>query len=229
MKNSDRVSVNSFYSHIYMIMGFGLLISSLVSFIMINYFGNTMMNILQNNYWVLPVTWVIELITVYVLGKFTSNNSSTALPGFVFYSALNGFTLSFSLIYYDPNSITIAFIIAAIMFFGLAIYGTVTKRSLTGAGKAARAGLLGVIVASIIYTFTGGSTFDFIISIASVIIFSILIAYDNQRIKNVYDRSYGDVTRGEEINLALSVYLDFINIFTNILRITSRDSNNNSN
>ncbi|OFI50572.1 hypothetical protein BG261_01480 [Floricoccus tropicus] len=214
-----RFSLNDFYARVYSLLGLGISISAIVSFLTLTVFQANVVNIINNHGWILPVTWVIELITVFVLSSSASKDGAMALPGFIFYSALNGFTISFTLAYYDLGSVTQAFVVAAVMFFALAFYGSRTKQSLTGIGKAARAGLLGLIVASIIFIFTGGGVFNLVISIAGVLIFSGLIAYDNQAIKNVYNGMQGEVTSGQAINLALSLYLDFINLFLSLLRI----------
>lgn len=214
-----RFSLNDFYARVYSLLGLGISISAIVSFLTLTVFQPNVVNIINNYGWVLPVTWLIELVTVVVLSSSASKDGAMALPGFIFYSAINGFTISFTLAYYDLGSVTQAFVVAAVMFFALAFYGSRTKQSLTGIGKAARAGLLGLIVASIIFIFTGGGVFNLVISIAGVLIFSGLIAYDNQAIKNVYNSMQGEVTSGQAINLALSLYLDFINLFLSLLRI----------
>ena len=86
-------------------------------------------------------------------------------------------------------------------------------------GKAMFAALIGIIIASVVNLFVGSSGMDFMISILSVIVFSGLIAWDNQRIEMLYNRSNGNVTDGWAVSMALSLYLDFINLFISILRI----------
>ncbi|WEV44810.1 Bax inhibitor-1/YccA family protein [Streptococcaceae bacterium ESL0687] len=217
--NERKFTLNDFYARIYALMGMGITVSAVVSFLTLTVFQANMVNILNNHFWILPVTWVLELVVVFALSSSTRRDSSLALPGFIFYSALNGFTLSFTLAYYQLGSVTQAFVVAAVMFFALAFYGSRTKQSLTGVGKAARAGLIGLILAGIVFIFTGGQVFNLLISFAGVLIFSGLIAYDNQTIKNVYNSMQGDVTDGQAISLALSLYLDFINLFIYLLRI----------
>ena len=132
---------------------------------------------------------------------------------------MNGFTLTFTLAYFDLSSIAVAFAITAGMFFALSIFGKTTKRDLSGMGKAMFAALIGIIIASVVNLFVGSSGMDFMISILSVIVFSGLIAWDNQRIEMLYNRSNGNVTDGWAVSMALSLYLDFINLFISILRI----------
>ena len=105
------------------------------------------------------------------------------------------------------------------MFFALSLFGRTTKRDLTGMGKAMFAGLIGIIIASVVNIFVGSSGMDFLISILLVIVFSGLIAWDNQKIEKLYHQANGNVTDGWAVSMALSLYLDFINLFIAILRI----------
>lgn len=91
-------------------------------------------------------------------------------------------------------------------------------------GQALRAALWGVIIASLVNIFLGSSGMSFMISIVSVLIFAGLIAYDNQRIRYVFEETNGQVGQGWVVSMALQLYLDFINLFLNLLRIFgSRD------
>ncbi|RSI06302.1 Inner membrane protein YbhL [Streptococcus sanguinis] len=150
-------------------------------------------------------------------------NSPAALPLFLVYSALNGFTLSVVLALYTQSSVLSAFVTASAMFFAMAFIGKVTKKDLSGMGRALRAALFGLIIASVVNIFLRNGSFDFLISIAGVIIFSGLIAWDNQKIRYVYERSNGQVENGWAVSLALSLYLDFINLFLSLLRLFGRN------
>ena len=109
------------------------------------------------------------------------------------------------------------------MLFSMAFIGKVTKKDLSGMGRALRAALFGLIIASVVNMFLRNGSFDFLISIAGVIIFSGLIAWDNQKIRYVYERSNGQVENGWAVSLALSLYLDFINLFLSLLRLFGRN------
>ena len=149
-------------------------------------------------------------------------NTPAALPLFLVYSALNGFTLSFIIVQYTQAIVFQAFLSTAIVFFVMALIGVSIKRDLSGMVKFLMAALIGIIVASLVNIFFASSTMSFVISIVSVLIFSGLIAYDNQLIKKVYYSANGQVTDGWAVSMALSLYLDFINLFLNILRIFAR-------
>ena len=125
---------------------------------------------------------------------------------------------------YTQATVLAAFITSSAMFFAMALIGKFTKKDLSGLGRSFIAGLIGVIIASLVNIFLRSSGLDFIISIISVIIFSGLIAWDNQRIRYVYEQSGGNVAAGWAVSLALSLYLDFINLFLSILRIFGRDN-----
>ena len=222
--NEKSFTLSDFFTRIYALVGMGITVSAIVSFLTLTMFQNNLITIINNYSWVLPVSWVLELVLVFVLSGASRKDSNIALPGFILYSALNGFTLSFTLAYYSLGSVTEAFIIAGIMFFGLAFYGSRTKKDLTGMGKAMRIGLFGIIIASILNLFIGGSGLSFLISIVSVVIFSGLVAYENQLITRIYESQRGQVTNGMAISMALNLYLDFINLFISLLRIFgSRD------
>ena len=90
-------------------------------------------------------------------------------------------------------------------------------------GRAMIAGLIGILIASLVNIFLGSEMVDYIVSYVSVVIFSGLIAWDNQKIRYVYEQTGGQVGLGWSISLALSLYLDFINLFLSILRIFGRN------
>ena len=104
----------------------------------------------------------------------------------------------------------------------MAIIGATTKKNLSAMGQALIAALIGVIIASVVNMFLQSSGMSYIISLISVVIFAGLIAYDNQRIRYVFEETGGNVQEGWAISLALQLYLDFVNLFLNLLRIFGR-------
>jgi FtsH-binding integral membrane protein len=142
------------------------------------------------------------------------------------FTVLMGLSLSTLLLRYTGTSVAQAFFAAAAGFAGLSLYGYTTKKDLSGMGSFLIVGLIGIIVASIINIFTQSSTMSLIISIAGVLIFAGLTAYDTQRIKSMYQYVAGTDMVGKAVIMsALTLYLDFINMFQFILSIigTSRD------
>ncbi|MBS7577536.1 MULTISPECIES: Bax inhibitor-1/YccA family protein [unclassified Enterococcus] len=216
-------TLTEFFGRIYALVGMGIGVSAVVSFLMLTVFQENLRSMAAGSTIPLFIAWIVQIALVVWLSRSSIRESGLALPGFFAYSALNGFTLSFTLAYYNVGSIAQAFLVSAIMFFAMAAFGVKTKRDLSAMGKALRAALIGLIVAIVVNIFFRSSTIDFGLSIISVLIFSGLIAYENQLIVKVYQQNNGDVREGWAIAMALSLYLDFINLFISILRITSRD------
>ena len=124
---------------------------------------------------------------------------------------------------YLQSEVLLAFLTTTVMFFAMGFIGKVIKKDLSGMGRACMAGLIGIIAASVLNIFLRSSGLDFIISIVGVLIFSGLIAWDNQKIRYVYEQTNGNPGNGWAISLALHLYLDFINLFLSLLRIFGRN------
>lgn len=167
-------------------------------------------------------------LVIWLSGWIHRMSVSTASYAYLAYSVLNGLTLSVVFLRYTPSSVAIAFTVAAAMFGSAAVYGTVTKRDLTGVGAFAGMALWGLIIATIVNIFLQSRAFDYVVSYVGVVIFTILAAYDAQKVKEM---GYHAAGAGEAalsryaIIGALALYLDFINIFLFLLRIfgSSRD------
>ena len=142
-------------------------------------------------------------------------SAATATALFAFYAALNGITLGTIFLIYSLPAITAAFATTAGTFAVMAVYGSVTKRDLSKFGSILFMGLLGLIIASIVNIFLR------IITYAGVLIFVGLTAYDAQKIKHLYIAMGGDVETNKKIAVlgALTLYLDFVNLFLYLLRI----------
>lgn len=225
MQNSNvifddgKAGLNAFYNRIYALMGVGVLVSALVSWIMIAFFSANLISIIQTGGFAFLLLWLIPMLLVFPMQSAAMKNSPMALPLFIGFSGFFGFLISFTLLMYSAENIAIAFVTAAGMFVGLSVYGRVTKRNLSGMAKAMMAALIGVIIASLVNMFVGSSAIMYLISFVSVIVFSGLIAWDNQKIEKVYNSVNGQVQDGWAISMALSLYLDFINLFLSLLRI----------
>jgi uncharacterized protein len=148
--------------------------------------------------------------------------SSSALKGlFVAFCSVMGLSLSTLFLAYTHASIANAFFITAATFGGMSLWGYATKRDLTSMGSFLMMAVWGLIIASLVNLFMMSSGLQWIVSVASVIIFTGLTAYDVQRIKQTYSENWG--AEGNDklaVFGALSLYLDFINIFMSILRLT---------
>ena len=219
----EHSGLNQFYAKVYAFVGLGIGLSALVSGLMLTTFQDLLVQIMMNARVWLIVAGFIEIALVYVASSMALKNSPAALPIFLLYSVLNGFSLSFIVSLYLPGTVLTAFISSAALFFVMAIVGVVIKKDLSGIGRALIAALVGLILAMIVNVFLNSGLFDYIISIVMVLVFAGLIAWDNQKIRYVYEESNGQVATGWAISLALSLYLDFINLFLSFLRIFGSD------
>jgi FtsH-binding integral membrane protein len=143
---------------------------------------------------------------------------STASMLFVAYSALTGLTLSFVLVLFTGESVASTFIVSAGMFGATALYGSTTKRSLSGFGQFLFMGLVGLLLATFVGMFWHNDGLQFMISIVGVFIFTGLAAYDAQRLKQMALALPSGQIGSASILGALSLYLDFINLFLMLLR-----------
>ncbi|MFC3928705.1 Bax inhibitor-1/YccA family protein [Streptococcus caprae] len=221
---SSEAGLNSFYARIYSLVGMGITLSALIAAMMLYIFPENLIQIAYGMPLVYLGALILEVVLVFVATSMARKNSGAALPIFLAYSALNGFTLSFIVMRYAQTTVVSAFVTAALVFFAMSIIGRYTKKDLSGMRKALYAGLIGIVIAGLVNMFLGSGIVSLLISVVGVVIFSGLIAYDNQLIKNVYYQTGGNVGNGWAISMALSLYLDFINIFLYLLRLFgSRD------
>ena len=145
---------------------------------------------------------------------------TTALGLFMLYAALLGAALSTIFVQYTGGSITQVFFISAASFGALSIYGYTTKRDLSPMGAFLIMGLFGIIIASIVNIFLASNAFSFAISVIGVLVFAGLTAWDTQKIKEMYDvNDDGTVSGRKAVMGALTLYLDFINLFLMLLRL----------
>jgi FtsH-binding integral membrane protein len=145
---------------------------------------------------------------------------STAMALFMVYAALLGVMLSSVFLVYTGASITRVFFISAAAFGALSLYGYTTQRDLSGWGTFLFMGVIGLIIAGLVNLFLKSSGLDFVISAAGVLVFAGLTAYDTQKIKEMYDvQDDGTVAGRKAVMGALSLYLDFINLFMMLLRL----------
>jgi FtsH-binding integral membrane protein len=139
------------------------------------------------------------------------------------FSALMGISLSSIFLVYTHTSIVRVFFITAATFGALSLYGYTTKRDMTGMGSFLIMGLFGIIIASLVNLFLASSMLQFVVSVVGVLVFAGLTAWDTQRLKNDYIYGYasqgGDIAERAAITGALSLYLNFINLFTLLLQL----------
>ncbi len=177
-----------------------------------------------------PLMWVFALapLAFVLVLSFGINRMSAGAAQITFwaFAAVMGLSLSSIFLVYTGTSIARTFFITAATFGAMSLYGYTTKRDLTGIGSFLLMGLVGIIIASLVNLFVQSSALAFGISIIGVLIFVGLTAYDTQRLKMSYSESYGaDVLKKSAIMGALSLYLDFLNLFLMLLRLTGSQRN----
>src|SRR5437764_6672983 len=161
---------------------------------------------------------IAELGIVFWLSfKIRTMAPSTAAAAFLVYSLLNGLTLSVIFWVYGIPSIEMAFVTAAGMFGAMSVYGLVTKRDLTSWGSFFFMGLIGIVICAVVNIFLRSSGLSFVISLIGVFVFVGLTAWDTQKLKSF--ETAGPMQENLAIYGALTLYLDFVNLFLFLLRI----------
>ena len=208
-------------------MAIGLGLTGFVAFYVSN--SEAMMRLIFGNRLVFFGLIIGELALVFsISARVNKMRASTATSLFLLYAALNGATLSTIFLIYTRTSITSTFFICAATFVASSIFGMVTKRDLTSMGQFMFMGLIGIVIASVVNLFVHSSGMSLIVSYIGVIVFVGLTAYDTQKLRAMAisqpDGLDGGTIRKAAILGALTLYLDFINLFLMLLRILgSRD------
>lgn len=229
MKNEQDIrSQGAYYSaglrdyltKVYNYMALALGVTGLVAFFVVS---SGLFQVIHSNPMLsLMVMFSPLMLVFFMYYKLRQLSAQATIAMFFAFSALMGASLSYIFIKYTATNITRAFFITAIMFGSMALYGNSTKKDLTSMGSFLTMGVWGLIIASLVNLFLGSSSLYFAVSFVSVIVFTLMTAYDAQRIKDVYYR-FNDGSEVATTKLAIlgatSLYFDFINIFLNLLRL----------
>lgn len=221
-KARAQVRVNEFIRSVYNWMAIGLGLTGVVAFYVSN--SETLLKLIFGNQIIFFGLIIGELILVFTISaRVHKMQASTATFLFVLYAALNGATISAIFLIYTRSSITSTFFICAATFIVSSIYGMVTKRDLTSMGQFMFMGLIGIVIASVVNLFVRSSGMSLIVSYIGVIVFVGLTAYDTQKLRTMAlsqpdGLDSGTVRKGAILG-ALTLYLDFINLFLMLLRI----------
>ncbi len=223
---SRALALNAFMRSVYQWMAIGLGVTAAAAFTVLSspallqlVFGTPM----------LPIILMVGLLGLvfFLSARIHTMSAGTATTLFLVYSALNGVVLSSVLLVYTGASVFQAFITAAGMFGAMTVYGLTTKRDLTSWGSFLFMGLIGIIIASLVNLFMQSGLTSMIISAIGVVVFTGLTAYDTQKLREMGESAPMDdavaIRRGVIMG-ALTLYLDFINLFLMLLRLfASRD------
>lgn len=209
--------MSKFFSKVYLWMFIGLLISGGVAYY--TSITPSMIKFVYGSYGWILITELIVVIAFSALRKKVSPGVAKVL--FVTYAAISGLTLSSIFLVYKIQSIGMVFLSSALMFGILAAYGYITKTDLSSFGKILLFALLAIIIMSVINIFAHNGTFGIVISIISIVVFLGLTAWDIQALKAMYNYYASDEKELGKIAIygALDLYLDFINIFLQLLNL----------
>lgn len=209
---------------VYNIMALGLAVTGFTAYAVSQ--STTMMQAIFGT----PLQWVVMLAPLaFIFLGFTPNRARTmsfqALTlMFTGFSALFGLSISYIFMVYSGADITRVFFITAGMFAGTSIYGYTTKKDLSGMGGLMIMGLIGIIIAGLVNIFMQSAMLHFVTSVIGVIVFTGLTAWDTQNIKETYRAGAGDANSKMAVMGALSLYLNFVNLFMMLLHLFgSRD------
>ncbi len=204
---------------VYNYMGLGLVLTGLVAFLVAS------TPAIYIPIFTSPLKWVAMLAPLafvfFLSFRIHAVSSSTAQMVFWAFCAAMGLSMASVFLVFTGTSIARTFMITAVMFGAMSLYGYTTKADLSRFGSFLMMGLVGIIIASVVNIFLGSTAIQFIVSVAGVLIFTGLTAWDTQRIKEEYAEHYDSESRNKMALMgALSLYLNFINIFQLLLNLT---------
>jgi uncharacterized protein len=205
----------AFLSHAFTWMFVGLLVSAAVAFGVHN--DVALQRFAFDNYLLLIIATLA--LTFVISGAINRLNATVALGLFIVFAGVMGLTIGAITSQFRDASVATAFVSAASIFGAAALYGAVTKRSLAGIGGYLTMGIIGLFVALLVNAFIGSSLVGYLISVVGVVLFTVLTAYDVQRIQSgAFAAWTGSLEKAAVIG-ALHLYLDFINLFLFLLRL----------
>lgn len=225
-RSSSEVSVSGFLSRVFLCMALGLSVSAAGSWWLLAQ-PELLMTVVKNQ-WVFFGLVIAELALVFWLSAAAMRMSAGLATGvFLFYSFLNGVTLSPLFLVYTGSSVLNTFAVTAGTFFFFSLYGLTTKKDLTTMGGLFMMGLIGVILASLVNLFVRSTALEWIITFVAIAVFLGLIAYDTQKLKRIHAMGFENAEAEKRVVIlgALALYLDFINLFIQLLRIFGKRRN----
>ncbi|MGO3499082.1 Bax inhibitor-1/YccA family protein [Leuconostoc falkenbergense] len=212
--------LRAFFRQTYSFMGIAIIVTAITGFIVQNFFLTQVYSLIAGNIIGTLALFGVQILIMTMIGRATFKNPAKAFGLLMAFAVIEGLTLGLLLAVYTGASVLMAFISAAGVFGGMAVYGMVTKRDLTGLGSILFGLLIGLVIASVVNMFFYSGMVSLLISWASVFVFSLYTAYDNQSLKIMYAQYAGQAdTTGLAVNGALRLYLDFVNLFFALLRI----------
>lgn len=225
LKDADASLQRKFISQVYLWMAGALLLSGGMAFLVAN--SVVLLRLIFGSKFVFYGFLLAELgLVLYFSTRIRYMSVKTALAVFLVYALLNGVTLSVIFFAYTYSSITYVFLISALMFAAMSVFGATTKIKLASIARYLSMALIGIIIASLVNIFLKSSGLEWGLSIVSVIVFTGLTAYDTQKILSLsIHANDSDGCKKAAIYGALELYLDFINLFLSLLRLFGKRKN----
>ncbi|WP_180753486.1 Bax inhibitor-1/YccA family protein [Ligilactobacillus salivarius] len=216
----NQVGLNSFMAKMYGFMAGAVAISAVTAYLISNVYQVQALTFFANNRWAVWGILILQVVLVMSMSFKADRSPAMSLTGLGLYSVLEGLFFGLIVQVYSSQDVTMAFVSAIVMFIVLALMGTNTKKDLSGIGRQAMAALIALIIVMIINIFLKSSIITLAFSFIGVIIFAALIAWDSQRFRQMYIQ-YGNQINTTNLAImgALQLYLDFVNLFIQLLNI----------
>ena len=218
--------LRSFMLSVYNYMGLGLAITGLVAMVV------AATPALYVPIFTTPLKWVVMLAPLgfvfFLSARIGTMSASAAQITFWLFAAVMGISMASIFLVFTGESIARVFFVTAATFGAASLYGYTAKRDLTSMGSFLFMGLIGIVIASVVNLFIGSTALQFAVSVIGVLVFTGLTAWDSQRLKSEYLGSYqygGDLAAKGAVMGALSLYLNFINLFTMLLQLMGNQRN----
>lgn len=217
---SNQAGLNSFMTKMYGFMAGAVAVSAITAYLISNVYRVQALTFFANNRWAIWGILILQVVLVMSMSFKADRSPAMSLTGLGLYSVLEGLFFGLIVQVYSSQDVTMAFVSATVMFIVLALMGTNTKKDLSGIGRQAMAALIALIIVMIINIFLKSSIITLAFSFIGVIIFAALIAWDSQRFRQMYIQ-YGNQVNATNLAImgALQLYLDFVNLFIQLLNI----------
>lgn len=216
----NQAGLNSFMTKMYGFMAGAVAISAVTAYLISNVYQVQALTFFANNRWAVWGILILQVVLVMSMSFKADRSPAMSLTGLGLYSVLEGLFFGLIVQVYSSQDVTMAFVSATVMFTVLALMGTNTKKDLSGIGRQAMAALIALIIVMIINIFLRSSIITLAFSFIGVVIFAALIAWDSQRFRQIYIQ-YGNQINTTNLAImgALQLYLDFVNLFIQLLNI----------
>lgn len=224
---NNAAGLNAFLTKMYGWMSLAVLVSAATAFLISAGLGQSgaSINPHSGTIWIALIAW---FVLPFIVSFQALKRPTLAFTVLMLYAILSGFVFSTIAYAYTGASIASAFVSASAIFISMTVYGLVTRRNLDKWGAQATAALIALIIAMVINIFLRSTIIAFVFSIVAVVIFTILTAYDTQKMKQMYNRysGSGEISMTElAVFGALQLYLDFVNLFLQLLSIFGNSNN----